>query len=161
MKHFLTSIGTPIVELKSGLTLAKVNDLVFDTDKGLLKAIITNFNAVLLFSDVEKWGTKIHIKSDIFLHPFEEVQSVQRILERETSILGNKVLDENGVFLGYCEDFYFHEKTGALISIVTKKSFLEIFFVKRLIISSNEILEITKDYIRVKGTQIKNAVPEV
>jgi len=161
MKHFLTSIGTPIVESKSGKTLTKVSDLVFDTEKGLLQAVITDSNTILFFSDVYKWGTKIHIKSDIFLHSFANAPSIQKILEQETSIVGNKAMDENDIFLGYCEDFSFHEKTGALISIVTKKSFLEFFFVKRFVISSNEIVEITKDCIRVKSTQIKDAVPEV
>ena len=132
MKHFLTSIGTPIVESKSGKTLTKVSDLVFDTEKGLLQAVITDSNTILFFSDVYKWGTKIHIKSDIFLHSFANAPSIQKILEQETSIVGNKAMDENDIFLGYCEDFSFHEKNRCAYFDCDEKKFFRIFLCKAL-----------------------------
>lgn len=160
MKYYSSCIGTEIVEYKTGIPCAKISDLIIDTDTGILKSILTNTNKVLPFVDIYKWGSRIHIKSDLFLRDLEKAEETLKILNRNISIIGNTVTDSNGTFLGYCEDFSFHEQTGAMTTIFSKKSFLEFFNVKRFQISSTEIIEIKEDAIIVKSTEIKNAVPD-
>ena len=160
MKYYTSCIGAEIVEYKTGAPLARVSDLIIDTDSGILKSILTNTDQILPFGDIYRWGARIHIKSDLFLRSFDNSPETIKVLEKGIPIIGNKVIDNNDTFLGYCEDLSFHEKTGALISIFSKKSFLEIFNVKRFQISSTEVIEMKEDAILVKSTEIKNAVPD-
>lgn len=161
VKYYSSAIGTEIIETKTGETLAKVSDLIIDTETGVIKSILTHHGKVLYFRDVLKWGRRIHIQSDILFREIEDSKETMRILEKETPIIGNRVVDTNDVFLGYCEDFSFHEQTGALLALFSKKSFLEFFQVQRFSIGINNVLEITPEKILVQSLEIKDALTDV
>lgn len=161
VKYYSSSIGTEIIESKTGKLLAKVSDLIINTETGVIKSILTNFDEVLHLSDIKKWGRCIHIQSDILFRDIENSKETLKILEKEISVIGNKVIDTNGNFLGYCEDFSFHENTGAVLTLFSKKSFLGFFQVQRFAIGINSVVEITPKNILVQGMEMKDTATEI
>jgi uncharacterized protein YrrD len=161
MKNYSQCIGKEITELHSGEILNNISDLIFNTDKSKLKALITTDNKILYFSDITEWKIRIYIKDNILFKNLNECKDIQKILNKNISILGTKVENEDGVFLGYCENFYFNEKTGYLVQIYIKYYFFNLFPIKRFLISSTDIIEITEKKIIVKSTNIKDALPDI
>ena len=160
MKLYSQCIGKEITESSSGKVLNTISDLVFDTDRAVLKAIITRADKILYFSDVSEWKIRVYIKDEILFQDINECKDILNILEKKTAIIGARVENDDGVFLGYCEDFIFNEKIGSLAQILARSYFLNIIPIKKLLISATDILEITKERILVKSTKIKNAVPD-
>ncbi len=161
MKNYLNTIGKEIIEEKTGKVLAYINDLIFDTENGKIISVLLSNDKFLYYNNISDWKVRIYAKSDVLFQDIGDLPDVKKILEDEISILGNTVVDEDGIFLGYCEDIVFDEKMGILNSIIVRKYFLAIIPLKKKIISSSEIIEIKKEGIIVKNTKIKDAVAEV
>jgi uncharacterized protein YrrD len=161
MKLYSQCIGKEIRESSTGKVLSTISDLIFDTDRAILKAVITREDKVLYFSDVSEWKIRVYIKDEIFFQNINSCKDISNILEKKTAIIGARVENDDGVFLGYSEDFSFNEKTGSLIQIVVRSYFLNIIPTKKLLISATDILEITEERILVKSTKVKNAVPDI
>ena len=161
MKNYSQCIGKEITEVASGNRLSNISDIIFDTEKGILKAIVNSENNILYLKDISEWKLRIYIKDSILFKNLDECKDIQKILNKNISILGSRVENEDGVFLGYCENFYFNEKTGYLVQIYIKYYFLNIFPIKKLLISATEIIEITEKKIIVKSTNIQDALPDI
>ena len=160
MKKYSQCTKKNIVIYHSGKGISEIDDLIFDPSNGKLKAIITKNNQILYFSDIIEWKIKVYIHSELLIKEIDDCKDIQKILSTNISIMGNKVINENNIVLGICEDILFCEKTGIITQFQVKKYFAMIIPQRVFLISYFDVIEIKEDHILVKGNYVNDVVPQ-
>lgn len=159
-KSFKEIIGTPIVADDVGRPIALVQDLLIDTDRGKIAALIVRRQGshVIVPMDIRYWGKIIRVSGAEVIISANEVVRVNEVLEKNISVMGNKVETENGKFLGKVVDYLVDTESLDLLKIFVSRTLIGIISVERRVLSSKEIIEITKDKIIVKDdlVEVKN-----
>ncbi len=97
------------------------------------------------------WSNQIVINDFDDLTDTEEILKVQKVLEKNIPIIKNKVVAEDGTYLGYVMDFAMNPKLFVLTKILVSKSILGLFPYQEKLIAHQNIVEIKKDEIIVKN----------
>ena len=150
-RYYTQTVGTPVIT-NSGQRIARVFDVVLNTDSGKVVGFLTSPSGqkVLAPFDVLSWGGAITVHDEEAIIDSGEIHQVSESIKKNIKVMRNRVYTKSGEFLGRVIDFAINDKLFVLTKIVVAKPILGIFFYDRRIIAHRDILEIKKNEIRVK-----------
>ena len=157
-----SSLGLPIVEKNDDHVIGIISGILINPDSGKIEGFYAKVPGLmasgdLFFSalDTVKWGTRVSIQDREVLSPANDRIRLKEILEDPRTVLGQKVLYENGKKLGVCKDVQFDTDKMVMTWIFPKK-----FFGWGMAIPAKEIKEIKKDKIIVCDPKVTKKVEE-
>lgn len=150
-KYYTQLIGLPVIS-EIGEPLTRVTDIVVSPENGKVLGIkVLPGSHVIAPIDILALDKAVIIHShDDILHTGDIFQ-VREVLKKHIKIYKNKVVTQDGMFLGRVIDFAIHQKLLALTKIVVAKRALGIFYYSKRLINSKDIISIKRDSIIVKN----------
>jgi sporulation protein YlmC with PRC-barrel domain len=155
--HLLRSkaLGTEIIDNIDHHVQGRVADFLIDADRGKILAIFVKASGmsdllILQTEDIVSWGNRVHIRDAETIGEISDFIRLQKFLQDERSVIGQRIVTKNGIPFGKCIDIQFRTDTFDVEWIFPRK-----FFRKGPALPSNEILEITTDAIIVKDQGLK------
>lgn len=155
IKDFYSVRHLPLLTYSSGETVGFLHDLIIHPDTGKIEALwvlptqLPIPYAIVDFADILEWKRNLYVRNEGVLAEPGEILRLNSILERGVKFLKNKVMSENGVFLGKVANLDFDTRQGVLKNIYVQKGFLGFSWGRR-VFDWNGILEVTPDFIVVK-----------
>lgn len=156
-------IGTPILSLHTGGTLARVstnivdpNDLrvmAFRLDGELLSGEYGDILQSMKVREFSRMGMIIDSIDDLVKR--EEVVRLDEIMSLNFSLLGLKVETKKGTKLGRVVDFVVTTDDFLVMQLVVKRPAIKALVDPELIIGRSQITEVTDDKIIVKDEEAK------
>lgn len=113
-------VGLKVVTVQKGKIVDDVEELVFDPQDNMVKALVVDPGGflkgakVILFEDIKTIGRDaVIIESDELVKKADDVQeSISRIVRDDNYLTANRVMTEDGTDLGRVSDIYFDPRTG-------------------------------------------------
>ena len=155
-------IGMPVISLAEGQQMGNVKGLVIDPVQQKVAALIIEQKGWFSeqkfapYGKVRSVGTDaITIDRSAVVEKGTSLPDILKLYKDKVTIIGCKVIVENGSHLGEVDDYFVEETTGSIVgleitgnllnSIIKGKSFLDIGFVKtigkELVVASNDAME--------------------
>lgn len=152
-KLFTDIIGTPVVDDDVKRPIALIRDVVMDTEKGTLVALVVDFNKNLVIApvDILSWGDTIRVPAHDAIVEGKEIFRVAEAQKKGIRIFHNKVETKKGERIGIVTDFSIDSTSLALRKIYTAKSILGLLRYDSRIIPAKNIEKILPDKIIIKG----------
>jgi hypothetical protein len=88
-----------------------------------IPAFLHTLELFLPVLDIMHWGSRVRIRDADVLAPLEDLIRLQQISEENRTVLGQKIITEDGAILGVCRDVQFDTKTFRLEWLFPKKWF--------------------------------------
>jgi uncharacterized protein YrrD len=114
-------IGQDVYTLSGGLKLQSVKDLLIGESNDRIIALLVDEGGLLSTStvvpieSVRRFGrSAVMIEEANAVVPASSVPEVSRMLDRKASLLGTRVLTEDGAELGSVSDMYFDDRSGTI-----------------------------------------------
>ncbi|PIZ00204.1 hypothetical protein COY62_03930 [bacterium (Candidatus Howlettbacteria) CG_4_10_14_0_8_um_filter_40_9] len=163
MKLASEIINTDVFSVKEQGVLGKVKNIVIDPASGNFVALQIYGKGMrkdrCLISSLEikhLEGDILIVDSEDAVETKEDLPKPYEILKSKISILGSKVFDEAGIFLGRVFDFALDSNIDQMTRIyVTRKGILG-FLGSTLIISYIQIVEVNKNRVIVSSGVLEN-----
>lgn len=128
--RFSTAAGLPIVEEEREQIVAFISGILINPDTGSIEGFFASIPGFLhaqeLFLpafDIQHWGSRVRIRDEDVLAPLDELIRLQTLAEEQRTMLGQKIVTEEGISLGTCRDVQFDTKTFRLEWLFPKKWF--------------------------------------
>lgn len=157
-----SSLGLPIIEKNDDHVLGVISGILINPDSGKIEGFYAKVPGLMLkedlfFSalDTVKWGTRVSIQDREVLSFASDRVRLKEILEDPRSVLGQKVVYENGKSLGVCKDVQFDTDKMIMTWIFPKK-----FLRWGMAIPAKEIKEIKNEKIIVRDPKVIKEVIE-
>lgn len=151
--HAKSLINLPIIESVSGQKVAFVENLVVDSDNGVVLALLLkkrNFfekNKIISFRDVrEIFLDGVIINSSDSIIDTVEIIKVHEVMDKNIYLIGSAVISQDGRRIGFLEDFIIDLSFGYLVTLVVKKRFGN----EKRIISAERILDLLPGKIIIR-----------
>ncbi|QQR84247.1 hypothetical protein IPJ72_03665 [Candidatus Peregrinibacteria bacterium] len=166
IRRYQNILGTPILRYEDGELMGLLYDLIIHPDHGKIEAVwvkpatLPLSNVILLTSDIREWKNKIYINSENDLNAAEDLIRISELLARQTFVIANRVVNQDGVELGKVTDLEFEDETYYLKRIHSCKSLLGWSWNQR-IFSVESINQITPEAIWVNEEGGKKGVEGV
>ena len=164
IKEYLSTIGTRIHKHDDGNLLAVVRDVIIDTDTGKIEGFwvkpltVPLNNAVIQTSDIIEWKQKIYIKNDSVIGESEDIIRISDILARDILVIGNKVENINGEYLGDVYSLDFDSDKFVIRQIYTEKKVLGLIGHSKRVFGFNSIIEIKQSVIIVDDKVVNKEI---
>lgn len=161
IKEYISIIGTPIHKYDDGNLLAVVKDVIIDSDTGRIEGLwvkpltVPLNNAVIQVSDIIEWKNKIYIKDDSVIADTEDIIRITDILTRDILIIGNRVENQYGEYLGDVYNLVFDSEKLRIMQIYTQKKALGLISYQKRIFDYNTIIEIKQSVLLVEDRVVK------
>lgn len=149
-KYYLQTIGTPIIN-DQGAPLSRVTDVVINTETGKIIAFAASAKKAVSPIDILEWNNVIRISDPSDLIDPRDIHEYQKAHAKNITIYQKKVFTFDGEYVGRVIDIGMDNKHFRLSCLVVAKSLINIFFWDKKIISSQDIIEITKKKIIIKN----------
>lgn len=151
-KLFSQLIGRPVICQEAGGPVARVFDLIFDPDTGVLVAVSVHprMREVVVARDIRAWSPSIIIRDHDSITPPEDVVKVQQVLRRRVPLFRNRVVTRSGKDIGRVVDYLIDLDTDTLLKIMVAKLFLGIIVYSDRVFSARDIVEMRPDRIIVR-----------
>lgn len=157
-----TISGTPIMSLQTGRRLASAGDPIIDPRNLTIVAyyckdhVFRNKIYILRTADIRDYGSMGFIidSVDELVEP-EDIINIQKVIDIKFNIIGLNVEDEDKVKLGKVENYSVESKTFLIEQIKVRRPLLKSFNDTGLLISRNQIVEVTDEKIVVRSTKVK------
>jgi uncharacterized protein YrrD len=168
-KLYSNIVGMPIFEDGHIHPITSVKDVVMDTERGKIIAVIvdTNKRKVIAPMDIISMGDVLKIHHEAAIIDEDDIIRIKEIREQKTFLFKNTVETREGHYLGKVYDFAVDMSTLHLQKIFVAKGILGIFRYSSKIIPAKKILEILPNKIIVengvgKAIEVeKNKVPNM
>jgi uncharacterized protein YrrD len=155
-------LSTPVMSLQTGVKLASAIKPVIDPGKLYIYAyeldgpLLTEKGSYLRTADIREMGSvgMIVDSADEFITPSDIIQ-LEELLTLGFPLIGMKVVDEHRRKLGKVEDYTLESSSFYIQQLNIKRGVLRGITDTGLLINRAQIVEITDDYIVVKGNDIK------
>ncbi|SHF39291.1 Uncharacterized protein YrrD, contains PRC-barrel domain [Desulforamulus putei DSM 12395] len=155
-------IGMPVISLAEGQQMGTVKGLVVDPHQQKVAALIIEQKGWFSeqkfapYGKVRSVGTDaITIDQSAVVEKGASLPDILKLYKDKVTVIGCKVIAENGSHLGEVDEYFVEETTGSIVgleisgnllnSIMKGKSFLDISFVrtigKELVVASNEAMD--------------------
>jgi uncharacterized protein YrrD len=150
--RFSTVIGLPVVEESGEEELASVSGILIHPDMGKVEGFFVrapgffqskeHFVSVM---DIIHWGNRVRVRGPEALSSLEDLVRLQALSQEGRTVLGQKIITEDGTPLGICKDVQFD----------TVSFYMEWLFPKRMMtwgraIPVTSIVEVKPDAIVVR-----------
>ena len=119
--RFSTVIGMPIVEERTEEKIASLSGILIHPDKATIEGFLVRVASLLhgeeLFlstHDIMHWGNRIRVRDADMLSPVEELVRLDALSDGERPVLGQRIVSENGTFIGTCKDVQFDTRVFVL-----------------------------------------------
>lgn len=146
----------PVFEEHSSVSLGTIDGMVLHPDSGRVEGFFVKVRGFLRSSilflssvDIARFGLRVTVRSREALAPPEEFLRIKSLLEDDRTILDQSIRTDDGTELGRCADVQFDTTTLQLTWIFPKK-----FLRWGIPIASKDILEVKKDAVIVRGTDV-------
>ena len=151
-KYYTQIIRVPVLT-DTFQRVGQVYDVIFNTDTGKVIAlsIAPGGHKVITPIDIIAWDKAIIIGDADDVSDVEDIYQLQQMPKRKCRIFRKKVITKDGEYLGRVIDFAVHNKLFCLTKIVVAKNILSLFFYRKRLINSQDIIEIRQDAIIVKN----------
>lgn len=150
-RYYTQTLGLPVVT-ESGHKIARVYDVVLNTDTGKVVGFLTSPSGqkVVAPVDILFWGNVLSVHDEESILDSEEIHAVSDAFRRGTRVMRGRVVTKSGQYLGQVLDYAVNDKLFVMTKIVVAKMFLGLITYDRRIIAHKDILEIKKDRIIVR-----------
>lgn len=160
-KLFSQLVGRPILCQEAGGPVARVFDLIFDPDTGVMVAVSVHprVREVVAAHDIKAWSPSIVIRDYDSITAPEDVVKVQQALRRRGPLFRSRVVTRSGKDLGRVVDYLVDLDADRLLKIMVAKLFLGIFVFNERIFPASDIVEMRPDRIIVRDDSETVRVP--
>ncbi|GAB6159239.1 PRC-barrel domain-containing protein [Desulfotomaculum varum] len=155
-------IGMPVISLAEGQQMGTVKGLVVDPQQQKVAALIIEQKGWFSEQKFAPYGKVRSVGSDAItidqsaaIEKGSSLPEILKLYKDKVTVVGCKVVAENGCQLGEVDEYYVEETNGSIVgleisanllnSIIKGKSFLDISFVKtigkQLVVTSNHAME--------------------
>ncbi len=150
-RYYTQIVGIPVLT-DSGQKVARIYDVVLNTDTGKVVGFLTSPTGqkVLAPFDIIGWSGALTVHDEEAILDSEEIHQVTEALKKGIRVFRNNVVTKSGEKMGRVIDFAINDKMFVLTRIIVAKAFLGLISYDRRIIAHKDILEIKKDKIIVK-----------
>jgi len=150
-RYYTQTLGLPVVT-ESGQKIARVIDVVMNTDTGKIVGFLTSPSGqkVLAPIDILHWGNALVVQDEESILDSDEIHAVSDAFKKGTRVFRNRVVTKSGENLGQVIDYAINDKMFVMTKIVVAKTVFGLITYDRRIIAHKDILEIKKDLIKVK-----------
>ena len=151
-RYFTHTAGLPIVT-ESGHKIARVFDVVINTDTGKIVGFLTSPSGqkVLAPIDILNWGNALSVHDEESILDSDEIHAVAEAFKKGIYVMRNRVVTKSGENLGKVIDYAINDKMFVMTKIVVAKTIFGLINYDMRIIAHKDILEIKKDKIIVKN----------
>jgi sporulation protein YlmC with PRC-barrel domain len=150
-RYYTQTVGMPIMT-EGGYKLGRVHDIAMNTDTGKIVGFFVDPGGkkVLAPIDVIHWGSALTVHDEEAILESEEIHQVMEALKKGIRVIRNRVVTKSGEDLGQVVDFAVNDKFFTLTKLIVAKNFLGLFYHRKRMIPSLDVIEIKKDRIIVK-----------
>lgn len=152
-RYYSQTVGTEVIT-EGGLWAGRILDVIVEPETGKICGFLMapRGRQAIVPLDILYWSNRmiIHDVDDII--ETQEIIKIQRILEKNISIIQKKVVTEKGEYLGRVFDYTIDNKLFIMTKILVAKSFLRFFPYDERVIAHKNIVEIKKDVIVVRNS---------
>jgi sporulation protein YlmC with PRC-barrel domain len=150
-RYYTHTVGLPVVT-ESGHKIARVYDVVLNTDTGKIVGFLTSPSGgkVLAPIDVLHWGKALAVHDEESILDSEEIHQVSESFKKDIHVMRNRVFTKSGEYLGKVIDYAINDKMFVMTKIIVAKTIFGLINYGMRIIAHKDILEITKEKIIVK-----------
>lgn len=151
-KTYSEIIGFPVTMEGMG-KIAKVNDILIDTNRGKVVAFFVNTGRMKIVTpiDIIFFGRELTIHSSEDIIDAEDLIKAMDVLKSDVRLLKNRVETKKGEYIGNVYDYYINTNLYVLTKIVVHKSFLGLLKTPDRLIPARDIIEIKKGLVIVKN----------
>lgn len=152
-KYYLQSLGTSIVSAE-GDKLGKLKDIIFNPETGKICAFAVSSTAhgkVVSPIDVLRWNREIQIHDQFDIVPIDEINKLQKILDKNIIIINNKVYTKDGEYVGKVGNIGIESRLLTITCLIVAKRMAGVIQYDEKIIPAKDIIEITKSKIIIKN----------
>ena len=132
MKKSQEIIGLPVFSIIDGIKLGQVKDLVINPEEGKVDFILVSNDSwytggkVLPYENVIGFGDDaVTTESDKQLSAINENADASSLIQKNITVKGNRVLTNQGNFIGVITEYEINEKSGKLMRLEYQTTFDE------------------------------------
>ncbi len=157
MQAQLSKIKGQLIFNGSSRPVASLEGLVIDPESGKIGALTVHKKPGFIISptDIIFWRQIIKVQDGPVLIEQSEVVRVNRVIESEKRLLGNKVYTESGQYLGKVKDYIFDLDTLQVTKIFVTKTFFGLIQLQHYEIPADYIIEVFIEKVLVKDLDLK------
>lgn len=162
MKKSQEIIGLPVFSIIDGIQLGQVKDLVINPEEGKVDFILVSNGSwytgkVLPFQAVIGiGGDAITTESDKQLNSINENVDAYNLLQRNITVKGNRVLTNQGNFIGVISEYEIDEQSGKLMRLEYQTTLDE---AKTEVIDGGNVVTFGAEVIVIKAQSRTNPDP--
>ncbi len=160
-------IGMPVISLAEGQQLGKVKELVVDPLKKSVVALLIEQKGwfkeekFIPYSKVRSVGNDaITIEQSNLVQKGTSLPEIVKLINDKHSIIGSKVVAENGTVLGITEEFYVNVEDGTLAGLEISGSFINSIISGRAFLDSSFIRTIGRN-LMVTGNEASDNLVKI
>jgi sporulation protein YlmC with PRC-barrel domain len=158
--RFSTVIGMPVTEERTEEHVAALSGILIHPDQGKIEGFFVRIPSFLQSderflstTDIMHWGNRIRIRNAEMLSPLEDLLRLQQLSDEPRPVIGQKIVTENGAYVGMCKDVQFDTRVFMLEWLFPRK-----FFRWGIAIPASSIVQVRPDAIVVRDSV---TLPEV
>lgn len=151
-------IGKPVLNFRSGQILGKSQEVVLDSKRQQILAIVYKLGSiftdsqVIPFEKIKSIGPDaVSINSEEAIIEAKERPEINKQLESNIAVKGLKVITETGKELGSAEDIVADETTGKVRGYIVTAGFVKDTYLGKPFLPSSEVINLGKDAIIVSS----------
>jgi sporulation protein YlmC with PRC-barrel domain len=150
-KYCTHIIGLPVVT-ESGHKIARVYDIVLNTDTGKVVGFLTSPSGqkVLAPIDILHFGNALSVHDEESILDSDEIHAVAEAFRKGIHVMRKRVVTKSGEYLGQVIDYAINDKMFVMTKIVVGKTIFGLINYGMRLIAHKDIIEIKKDRIIVK-----------
>lgn len=123
-----SALGLSVLEESTGEVLGTISGIVLHPDQLKVEGFFVRTEGLWRAEDlflpatsILRWGVSVRISHAHHVAPISEMVRMQSILESGRSVLGQRIVSEEGVYHGVCRDVQFSTKDFSLEWLFPKK----------------------------------------
>lgn len=123
-----SALGLSVLEESTGEMIGAISGIVLHPDQLKVEGFFVHTDGFwgtedlfLPATSILRWGTSVRITHAHHVAPISEMVRMQSILESGRSVLGQRIVNEEGMYQGICRDVQFSTKDFSLEWLFPKK----------------------------------------
>jgi len=158
-------ISLPLISLAEGLQAGTVRGLVIDPTRKALAALIIEQRGwfkeqkFIPFQKIHSIGNDaITVEQSNGLERGPKLPDIIKLLKEKVTIIGARIVAENGIFLGFADEYRLDPLTGSITGLEFSGSFINSTFKGRAFLDINHVRTIGKEVIITTSGAVENTV---